>query len=155
MPARCLGLFDSADRKLVRFLNSGGYPDDSDLVNAHHALKIACPTGSSSTDEIFAVSPLPKNRMKVCLALLENKGVICRENRNHFRLVKEDMSREQLAILGESYRLRKEREIIHLQQVAEYSETLSCRWDYLLRYFDDSQTESFRCGNCDRCRSAV
>ena len=37
-PARGTLFYDPADRKLQRFFAGGRYPDDGDLVNAHHAL---------------------------------------------------------------------------------------------------------------------
>lgn len=157
LPAECFALYDTADRKLQRFLQASSFPDDSDLVNAHHALKLATEAGSTpAADEIFARSPLSRRRMKVCLALFENKGIVRRERRSQYRLMLPDMSREQLAAAGQSYRLREERGIIRQRQIEEYAEQTGCRWDFVLRYFDDIEggeaiASDFGCGHCDHC----
>lgn len=67
-PSRCFAFHDPADRKLQRFLQAGGYPDDDDLVNAHHTLVLASEGRDAVTaEQLSAISPLPKGRMKVCL----------------------------------------------------------------------------------------
>jgi ATP-dependent DNA helicase RecQ len=152
-PAECLAFYDTTDRRLRRFLQAGSYPDEDDLVNAHHALTLAAQREQLPTaDELFAISPLSNRRMKVCLALFENKGIVHRENRSQYRLLRPDLSREQLASVGQSYRLREERGLIRQRQVEEYAEKASCRWDFLLRYFDDAEGQSSGCGHCDRCQ---
>lgn len=86
--------------------------------------------------------------MKVCRALFENNGIVRREKRNRFQLVKADMSSEQLAAVGRSYQLREERGIIRLQQVAEYAATMTCRCEYLFRRL---QRLNFQVWHCDYC----
>ncbi len=44
-----------------------------------------------------------------------------------------DLSREQIARAGESYRERQERD--RARQMTEYAETSKCRWKTLVGYF--------------------
>ncbi|MDB5337044.1 MAG: ATP-dependent helicase RecQ, partial [Planctomycetaceae bacterium] len=126
------------------------YPDDTDLVNAYHALELAIERDACApTDAIFTSSPLPKNRMKVCLALFESKGVILQEKRGRYRLLRSGLTRDQLEGISQSARLRSERSKIRQQQMREFSGTTRCRWDFVLGYFDDTSLADRRCGHCD------
>lgn len=152
LPSTCIAFHTPEDRKLQRFLKSGGYPDESDLVNAYHALKLVDERCELPTaEQLFAASPLSKSRMKVCLALFENKGIVQREKRNSYLMVKKEMSRDELAAVGHSYRLREERETIRQRRVEEFAETQDCRWSFLLDYFDETESSRNQCGRCDNC----
>ncbi|HEX8203505.1 MAG TPA: helicase-related protein, partial [Isosphaeraceae bacterium] len=152
-PARCTLLYEPGDKALQRFFQAGRYPKAEDLVNAHHTLKrlVEAPE-PPSLPEIQAISPVPKTRMKVALALFEQRGIVQQVGRGRYRLVQPDLGPEELARVGQSYRERDERDRLKQQQMVEYAETRSCRWQYLLNYFgkDDDPTPE-ACGHCDRC----
>ncbi|MCC7419056.1 MAG: ATP-dependent DNA helicase RecQ [Planctomycetaceae bacterium] len=151
-PSVCTLLYDPEDRRLQRFFQGKRYPDDSDLVNAYHALKSLSERGSTPTfDEIQAISPLSKTRTKICLALFENRGIVVREKRTRYRLADTGLTRDQLERVGRSYKERGERDQIRLQQMIEYAEGPGCRWRRLLDYFDRQELPEERCGHCDRC----
>lgn len=152
LPSRAVAFYDPADTKLLRFLQGSAFPDDSDLVNAYHAIELATANKKPTTAaDLHQLSPLPKNRMKVCLALFESKGVIVQEKRGHYRLARADLSREQLEMIALNDRLRAERNVIRQQHMREFAETTQCRWDYMLRYFDDSPLVESKCGHCGNC----
>lgn len=152
LPAEAVAFYAADDEKLQKFLAATPYPDDSDLVNAYHAIELAIDQQlNASTTAIFSKSPLPKNRMKVCLALFESKGVTMQEKRGQHRLLKPDLTRDQLEGIGQSARLRAERLTIRQQQMRELSGTSRCRWDFVLEYFDDKTLADARCGHCDNC----
>jgi ATP-dependent DNA helicase RecQ len=149
-PARCTLLYDPADQKFQRFFAGGRYPDDSDLVNAHHALQRAAEEGGAPTlAEVQAISPVPKARLKVCLELFISRGIVRREPGNRYRLLLPDLSREHLARAGQSYRERQERDRLKLRQMVEYAEGRGCRWQALLNYFEGEGLPGGRCGHCD------
>lgn len=146
-------LFDREDLKLQRFFRTHRFPDDADIVNAHHALKRLIDQPKRPTlKEIEAIAPLPKSRLKVCLDLLINRRIVAIESGRYYRLMRPDMSREELARAGQSYKERQERDQIRQQQMADYAEASSCRWHAILRYFDsEDELTAARCGQCDRC----
>jgi ATP-dependent DNA helicase RecQ len=154
-PAACELLYDPADRKLLRFFQSGRYPDESDLVNAYHAIaQLHGRSKNSTLAELQAASPLPKSKMKVCLELFLNRRILKRGPRQHFQLVQTDLSRESLVRTALMYRERNERDLIKQQQVVDYVESGRCRWRTLLEYFSDSmELAGNQCGHCDRCPS--
>jgi ATP-dependent DNA helicase RecQ len=151
-PARCTLLFDPEDLKIQKFFQGKRYPDESDLVNAHHALKRLHGGSEPPTlDGINAISPLPRARMKVCLALFENRGIVKAERGRRYRLLAPDLSREQLARAGQSYRERHERDLLRRQQMTDYVGSSRCRWEMLLDYFGGNGMPGETCGHCDNC----
>lgn len=151
-PAECTLLFDPDDRRLQRFFQAKRYPDDSDLVNTYHALKRLAGNDAPPTfDTIQAISPLPKFRTKVCLALFENRRIVGRAGRNRYRLLESNLTRDQLARAGRSYQERQQQDQVRLQQMIEYAELPGCRWRRLLDDFDDQTLGEEGCGHCDHC----
>ncbi len=151
-PARCTLLYDPEDQKLQKFFQGKRYPDESDLVNAYHALKKLRETSqTSSLAEIQAASPLPKSRMKVCLALFANRGIVRSESRGRYRLLVTELTRDQLARAGESYRERQERNLLRQQQMVDYATTRKCRWKTLVDNFGGNGIPEDGCGHCDNC----
>jgi ATP-dependent DNA helicase RecQ len=152
-PATGVLLYDPADQKLQRFFGGGRYPDESDLVNAYHAVtRLADHPGPPTFAEVQAISPVPKVRLKVCLDLLASRGVLRAEPGNRYRLVRRGLDREQVAREGKAYRERQERDAVKLAQLVEYAEGRSCRWKTVLGYFgDEEELPEGRCGHCDMC----
>ena len=154
-PARCVLFYDPADRRLQRFFQGRRYPDDTDLVNAHHTLRLlADQPDPPKLEEIEAISPLSKSRMKICLALFAGRGIVRSEPGRRYRLLRTEMTREQLERAGQSYRERHERDLLREQQAIEYADCHDCRWNRLIDYFgDDGRPEAppFRCANSDNC----
>jgi ATP-dependent DNA helicase RecQ len=150
--ARCTLLYDPADRKLQRFFQGHRYPDDTDLVNAHHTLvRLHDRPQPPTLDEIQAISPLSKGRLKVCFDLFTNRGIVRHEPGGGYRLLLPDLTHEQLAHAGQSYRERHERDLLKQQQMIDYAEGRACRWQALLDYFGSEGRLEGPCGHCDRC----
>jgi ATP-dependent DNA helicase RecQ len=148
--ARCTLLYSPEDRKLHNFFQSRRYPDAEDLVNAHHALKRLADK-APTFEEVQAVSPLPRSRLKLSLSLLRSKGVVKEDLSGHIHLIQPDLSRNDLARLVRDYEDRDARDRLKLQRLVEYAEGRGCRWRYLLDYFSDEDAETPACGHCDRC----
>ncbi len=152
--ARCTLLYDPDDRKLQKFFQGGRFPDESDLVNAYHTLqRLAERDELPTTKDLDAASPLSKTRMRSCLAVFSGRGIVRRETRNRYRLLRPDIDRETLARAGRQYADHHEREQVKLQQMIDYAESRSCRWQTLLDYFDSDELADQPCGHCDRCQA--
>jgi ATP-dependent DNA helicase RecQ len=149
-PARCTLLYDRADGKLQRFFKGGRYPDDTDLVNAYHAVgRLAGRDVPPTLKEIQAISPLKKGRTKVCLSLLAGRGIIERCQGDRYRLLKPGLSREAVAAAGRSYRDREDQDRETLERMVDYAESGGCRWRALLEYFQDDALLVGACHHCD------
>ena len=152
-PATAVLLYDPADQKLQRFFGGGRYPDESDLVNAYHAVgRLADGPDAPAFADIQTISPVPKAKLKVCLDLLATRGVLRAEPGNRFRLALRGLDRDQVAREGRSYRERHERDALKLTRLVEYAEGRGCRWHTVLTYFgDDGELITGKCGHCDAC----
>ena len=149
-PARCTLLYSPEDRKLHSFFQSRRYPDAEDLVNAHHALRRLAEK-SPTLEDVQAISPLPKSRLKLAMSLLRSKGVVKEDLAGHLHLIRADLTRDDLARLVRDYEQRDAHDRLKLQRQIEYAETRDCRWRFLLDYFSDDDAETPACGQCDRC----
>jgi ATP-dependent DNA helicase RecQ len=146
-------LYDPEDRKLLRFFQAKSYPTGDDLSNAHHTLKLLHQRPQPPTlKEILAIAPLSAGRMKVCLSLFTARGVVRYEAGGRYRLLRPDLTRDELARTGQSYRDRQERDQRKHQEMVSYAEGRGCRWQRLLVYFGGEGLPGERCGHCDHCR---
>ena len=146
-------LYDPADRKLLRFFQAKSYPNGDDLNNAHHTLKLLHDRPQPPTlKEIQAICPLSAGRMKVCLSLFTARGIVRYETGGRYRLMRPEMTRDQLATTGRSYRDRQDRDLEKHQEMVGYAEGRGCRWQTLLGYFGGEGLPDERCGHCDHCK---
>jgi ATP-dependent DNA helicase RecQ len=149
-------LYDPEDRKLLRFFQAKSYPDGDDLNNAHHTLKRLHHRPEAPTlAEIQAIAPLSAARMRVCLSLFTARGIVRYETGGRYRLLCPDLTRDELARAGQSYRDREERDLRKHQEMVGYAETRSCRWQRLLGYFGGEDLPDERCGHCDHCKQGA
>ena len=150
LPARCVLLYDPADAKIQKFFQGGRYPDAEDLVNAHHALKrLASRSEPPTLADVQAISPLGKARLKTAITLFKQRGVV-REEGGRLVLAEPELTPDDLARVGHSYRERDEADRLKQRRMVEYAESRGCRWGSLLRYFGQDVVAG-TCGHCDRC----
>ncbi|HEX5270622.1 MAG TPA: ATP-dependent DNA helicase RecQ [Gemmataceae bacterium] len=151
--AACTLLYDPEDQALQRFFQARGGPEEGDLVNAYHALSRLTEKGDAvPLRELEAISPVPRGRLRACLAAFSGRGIVRREPGNAYRLLMPGLSRDDLVRAAESHRDREERDRLKLRRMVEYAEGRSCRWKTLLDYFGSDELPEGRCGHCDRCR---
>jgi ATP-dependent DNA helicase RecQ len=154
LPARCTLLYRDEDQKLHRFFQSGRYPSAEDLVNAHHALK-RLSDNPPRLEDVQAISPLPKTRLKVALNLFRSKRIIKEDLSGKLLLLQPALTLDDMTRLARGYEERDELDRVKLQQLLDYAETRACRWQTLLDYFgqDDTSSPASPCGHCDNCES--
>ena len=90
--------------------------------------------------------------MRVCLSLFTAREVVRYETGGRYRLLRPDMTRDELTRTGQSYRDRQERDLRKQQEMVGYAESRGCRWQTLLMYFSGEGLPGERCGHCDHCK---
>ncbi len=150
MPARCTLLYLPEDRKLHTFFQSRRYPGAEDLVNAHHALRRIA-DNLPKLEDVEAISPLPKTRLKLAMSLFRTKGIVKEDLSGHLHLLQPDLTHDDLARVARDYEERDMQDELKLQRLLNYAETRGCRWNYLLDYFGQDDEPAEPCGHCDRC----
>jgi ATP-dependent DNA helicase RecQ len=151
-PARSTLMFREEDQNLHKFFQAGRYPFAEDLVNAHHALKRLADT-APRLDEIQAISPLPKTRLKVALNLFRARGILREDLSGRYLLLEPDLTLDDMTRLARGYEERDEIDRVKLRQLIDYAQTRNCRWQYLLDYFGRDDEASDPCGHCDNCEA--
>jgi len=144
-------LYDPRDRKLQRFFQSGRHSDE-DLVNAYHALQRFAGQPAPTLGALEAISPLSRARLKASLAIFIARGILRRETNNRYRLLRPDLTRDQVARVGETYKDHQERDHLKLQEMIGYAEGHSCRWKRLIDYFGSEELPDGQCGHCGLCQ---
>lgn len=146
-------LYDPEDRKLLRFFQAKSYPNGDDLTNAHHTLKLLHNRPQPpKLAEILAIAPLSAGRMKVCLSLFTARDIVRYEAGGRYRLMRPDLTRDELVRTGQTYRDRQDRDLRKHQDMVGYAEGRNCRWQTLLAYFGGEGLPDQRCGHCDHCK---
>ena len=147
----CVLFYDPSDRALLRFFQGKRYPDADDLVNAHHALKRFAKESKTPTfDELLTISPLGKGRLKSVLTLFKSAGVLREDDEERLILERIDLEPIEIRRLAGDQRERDERDALKQQQMIEYCEGRTCRWNQVLDYFAQERIEG-GCGHCDIC----
>ncbi len=145
-------LYNPKDQKLQRFFQGHRYPDETDLVNAYHAVsRAASELPRATLAALKEIAPLSLARLKVCLALMIDRGIVRRERGNVYKLMQPDLSREKLTRAAAGYQDRGENDLILQQEVVRYAEGRHCRWQKLLETFGGEELPGGRCGHCDFC----
>lgn len=142
-------LYDRVDAKLQRFLGSGRFPSESDVVNAYHALERLA-DDQPTLSQLEAIAPLNRTRLKTCLDLFINRRIASEDGKRRYRLLQPNLTRDHLARAGQSYRERDEQVRLRQQRMIDYAEGQTCRWGRILEYFDSDELAAV-CGHCDCC----
>jgi ATP-dependent DNA helicase RecQ len=152
-PARAVLLYRKGDGVIQRYFLRRKYPCREDSQRLWEALGRLCPIIGSSATTIKALveaTGLPKRRVKVIVAELEEATVALRKGRVVQRLCDfaDEQKFEQFLSWSET---RKQRDAIRLQTMMNYAESPLCRVRFLREYFGEDP--KLDCGHCDNCRA--
>ncbi len=154
--ATCTLLYDTADRRKVRFQAPKSTPDGQDLHSAYHALsRLADADTSITLESLKPISPISATRMKRCLTIFQRQRIVERDGHDGYTLRDDALTMEDLCALSDSLRDRRRREedqLVRLERYCELEqEDRSCRWKAILRAFESDELIDTRCGHCDQC----
>ena len=150
--ARCTLLYQLDDRRTQLFFLGGRYPKPEDLWAVCDALRVC-----GAEREAVPLAPLQeaapqvsKTKVRVALAVLKDAGVV-RETRGvRFKLVRPEVTREEVERAAEACAGRGEGDREKLERVMLYGQSAECRWKLLHEYFGEP-FEQGACGHCDNC----
>ena len=154
LPAHCTLLYAPQDRHVQRLFARSGAFDSTDLVNAHHAVVQTCQEAEHDTcelKEILQRSPMKRGKLSGCLQMLASCGIVAPIGKGKWRLLQVEVERRQLEWLADQSRERREQQEVRLQQLIEYAEGASCRWQTILDYFGEGPADPAACRRCDQC----
>jgi ATP-dependent DNA helicase RecQ len=150
--ARCVLLYQLDDRRTQLFFLGGRYPKAEDLWAVCDALRAAGADASAVplAPVQEAAEGVAKTKVRVALALLKDARVV-RETRGvRFKLLRPEVTREEVERVAESSAARGEGDREKLERVMLYGQSADCRWKLLHEYFGEEFAQG-ACGHCDNC----
>ncbi len=149
--ARCILLYLERDKSVQRFFLAGRYPAFEDVEATYLKLLEAPADGAAwSLDALVDVLDRPRNKVQVALVLLRRERVVVKRKDGTLAVQRGKLDGAAVERLLAGYRAKREHDRAMLEQMAFYGLTGHCRWQVLLKHFDDASTFE-RCGSCDNC----
>jgi hypothetical protein len=110
--------------------------------------------GEPTFEELLAISPLKKSRLRVVLSYFAAHGLVSVAH-GRYRLVRPDLEDDELATLTRRFEARDAADRDRQARMTAYAESSSCRWRFILDALGDESAETMTaCGRCDRCIDA-
>jgi ATP-dependent DNA helicase RecQ len=152
-PAFCTLLYDLKDKAIQQFFLINRYPTVDEIIEVHGLLRTAAINNSAVSFATIRRAPglATQTKRQVALKLLKDGGIVSQDRNHHYRLLREDVAREEIARLAEIYRQKSEQDREMLKRMIFYAQTGFCRWKVLLEYFGEKPNWN-GCGLCDNCR---
>jgi ATP-dependent DNA helicase RecQ len=150
--ARCALLYQLDDRRTQLFFLGGRHPKAEDLWAVCDALRaVGADREPVPLPPVQEAAPnVAKTKVRVALSLLKEAGVV-RETRGvRFKLVRPDVTREEVERAAAVCAERGEGDREKLERLMLYGQSAECRWKLLHAYFGEP-FERESCGHCDNC----
>lgn len=149
--ARCILMYRLEDRRTQAFFLGGRYPQLDDILRVYEALSEVHERQINATlRSIKESTGLPLTRIKIIVSMLKSAGLIKQMRGSAFTLSSDRRNPEDLAKIADEYKAKHELDKEKLDKMMLYGQIASCRWKYLVDYFDE-KVDWDKCGNCDTC----
>ncbi len=157
-PARCVLLFQIADRRAQSFAMNGRSPKPEEVIAVYATLKaLGADLAPASLERIQTnACEAPRVKVRAILSLLKNMGLIKEHRGARYTLLKRDLGEQEMSRLAGEQTSKGESDREKLERMTLYAQSPECRWKLMLEYFE-SQTERTEqtglkgCGHCDNC----
>jgi ATP-dependent DNA helicase RecQ len=157
-PARCVLLFQIADRRAQSFATNGRSLKPEEVIAVYATLKtLSADLAPASLERIQTIaSEAPRIKVRAILSLLKNMGLIKEHRGARYTLLKQDLGEQEMRRLAGEYTSKGESDREKLERMALYAQSPECRWKLMLEYFGappgrTEQTGLKGCGHCDNC----
>jgi ATP-dependent DNA helicase RecQ len=145
-PAEAVLFYCARDISAQQYKTGSGRIDRRNLELVLHAL---LEEKSLSADDLAKKTSLSVRKLGNLIHKLEAVGTARRNAAGQIELVNPGAAGDVARTVSDFQKLQQEMRKERLRQMEEYAECLTCRREYLLRYFGDEFQGP--CGNCDRC----
>jgi ATP-dependent DNA helicase RecQ len=157
-PARCVLLFQIADRRAQSFATNGRSLKPEEVIAVYATLKtLSADLAPVSLERIqTSASEAPRIKVRAILSLLKNMGLIKERRGARYTLLKRDLGEQEMRRMAGEYTSKGESDREKLERMALYAQSPECRWKLMLEYFGappgrTEQTGLKGCGHCDNC----
>jgi ATP-dependent DNA helicase RecQ len=157
-PARCMLLFQIADRRAQSFSTNGRSPKPEEVIAVYTTLKaLGADLAPASLERIqTSASDAPRVKVRAILSLLKNMGLIKEHRGARYTLLKRDLGEQEMRRLAGEHTSKGQSDREKLERMTLYAQSPECRWKLMLEYFGmqtrrTEQTGLKGCGHCDNC----
>jgi len=164
-PARCVLLFQIADRRAQSFAMNGRSPKPEEVVAVYAALETLGADLAPAPLELIqaGASAAPRIKVRAILSLLKNMGFIKEHRGARYTLLKRDLGEQEMRRLAGEYTSKGESDREKLERMTLYAQSPECRWKLMLEHFGarTARTEKMgqivlkECGHCDNCSLTI
>ena len=162
-PAHCLLLYNRNDKRIHEFFIENSHPQRRLVQRVWRALR-QYGTGTHPVDAETLADHLDRGgrdrvhswAVESALRLLQRGGHVAFGARNGtpYIAVIDQARKRDLRVDWEALEKRREIDEDHLDDVVRYATTMSCRQNFLIRYFQSAADEGDGCDHCDVCSGA-
>jgi len=157
-PARCVLLFQIADRRAQSFAMNGRSPKPEEVIAVYTTLEtLGADLAPAPLERIqTSASEAPRIKVRAILSLLKNMGLIKEHRGARYTLLKRGLGEQEMRRLAGEYTSKGESDREKLERMTLYAQSPECRWKLMLEYFG-AQMERMgqlglkECGHCDNC----
>jgi ATP-dependent DNA helicase RecQ len=157
-PARCVLLFQIADRRARVFVMGGRSLKPEEVVAVYMTLeRLGADLAPASLERIqTSASETPRIKVRAILSLLKDMGFIKEHRGARYTLLKRNLGEQEMRRLAGEYTSKGESEREKLERMTLYAQSPECRWKLMLEYFGArmgrmEQMDLKECGHCDNC----
>ena len=129
---------------------AGRYPDLDEIAAIYSELRRRRSRGPLSLKAIEVALGIPRRRARVILSMFKREGKVVELRGMPFKLSGPDLEDFDLEAIAREHERRAQTDRRKLEQMMLFGQIGSCRWKFLLDYFDN-ETDWQHCGNCDNC----
>ena len=150
--AACTLLYDVQDKRIQQFFLARHHPGQEELREVYNGIQNFFRDNAVAEFKHLheAVRRFSVPGLQVILKLLEDGGILARDNYLEYRLLKTGVKSDELARLADAIGKKHAHDRCALERMVFYAQSGFCRWKVLLEYFHE-EAEWDHCGHCDNC----
>ncbi len=155
LPAKCALLYRVEDSRVQSYFLGGKYPDVEEAAKVAIVLE-QVPLGETvQLDELADKSGVARRKARIVLVLLKRHGLVREYRGGSWERLQNKLTQVDLSADLTDYEERRVQDRAKLRAMINYCQSAQCRTRFILDYFGEDVSASWKCNNCDACDGAL